>query len=138
MEIFHSVKRFNDKTGKPFQKWVHKETRCDFTGELIDEDGDTSAYPSYKLDYGDSDPCFGSCDDEFEFGKKHDVPMFEFLSGTYHFLSDSYTDRDACADMIQSFAGEKISFANMCRASRIKTAAKLIEQKIITPDQLRG
>jgi hypothetical protein len=141
MKIYENVQRFDSKTGKPYFVKRFKEFRCDFSGQLIDEDDlETYFYPSYNLDYESSDPCFGSCGDEYEFGQKHDVAMFEFLSDTYHFRNDIDPDGhgfiDQSVKMMQHYLPDRLSFAEMCRTSRIVTAEKLIESGEIAADQL--
>lgn len=133
MKIFEQVKRFDAHTGKPYFVKKFKEFRCDFSGEVIDEDLESYSYPSYNLEYGDQDPCFGSCGKEYEFGKTHDINMFEFLSDTYHFRNDT---NDQCVAMMLKYHKSKMSFAEMCRTSRIEAAETLIKSGEITAEQL--
>ena len=139
MKIYQDVKRFSAKTGKPSgTKRELKEIRCDYTGVILSEDLDENPYPTYHLDYGSSDPCFGSGGDEYEFGEKYSVDMFPFLSDEYVFNDSSYQKVGACAAMIKHFAGGEgaCSFADMCRISRIETAKRLIENGTIIPIQI--
>lgn len=144
MYIFELANKFDPDTGKPIQVKKFKELRCDFTGELM---GYSAAgvdyeneYASYNLDYADHDPCFGACGEEFEFGQKYNVYMFTFLSNTYHFINDyGHQERYGDLEMMQKYLKEEDgpkTFADMCRASRIATATRLIEEKVITPNQL--
>ena len=142
MKIYHQVTRYRSSTGKPYLRWEFKEIRCDFSGRVIDEDLNSHSYPNYNLQYDDQDPCFGSGGDEYHFGQEYGVDMFEFLSGTYHFITGSYNedgeyvDYNACVEMMKSLINKNISFDAMCRASRIKTAIKLIKEGTILPEQL--
>lgn len=133
MKIYEKVTKYRSDNGKPYSTWRFKEHRCDFTGEVIDEDENTSSYPNYNLDYEDQDPCFGSDGDEYQFGQTFKVDVYSFLSGTYHFLT---TDKNACLDMMQNLISYKMDFANMCRYSRIRAARKLIGDKVIEAEQL--
>lgn len=140
MKIYEQVTRFDPKNGKPYQEWAFKEIRCDFSGKLIDENN--SSYPNYSLKYEDSDPCFGSDGEEFAFGKKHKVPIYEFLNSDYHFFTDgcdedgNYIEYNGCVDMMSKLIKHYMSFDGMCRYSRINTAKKLIEDGTITSEQL--
>lgn len=83
MKIYCNVPKFNSKTGKldgSTREW--KETRCDFSGNIVESADDESlnAYHcQYKLDYNDNDPCMGSGGIEYEFGKKYKVDMYRLL-----------------------------------------------------------
>lgn len=138
MKIYSEVTKFNTRTGKPYSSFEKKEVRCDFTGVVIDSDY-ASPYPTYKLDYGDSDPCFASDGDAFEFGKIHGIDMYQLMSDEYVFDNgDNGLKTDACALMIKKFSRGKghMTFADMCRYARLETAKKLIKDGIITADQL--
>ena len=139
MKIYHQVERFHPRTGKPSMVTELKELRCDFTGVVIDPD-ERSPYPTYHLDYGDSDPCFGSDADAFAFGKQYNVNMYAFMSDAYVFDNgDNGAETDACALMLRRHINKKstCTFADLCRAARFATAKKLLADKVITPDQLQ-
>lgn len=144
MIIYSLQKRFDVLTGLPVSdSKQYKETRCDYTGEVVmsnDEHFDDLVYCSYNLDYGDCDPCFGASGEEFEFGDKYNVSMYDFLNQQYHFLQEylDYHDRLPEIDMMKEFSSLNLTFHRMCRKARIRTATKLIEDKTITPDQLTG
>lgn len=143
MVIYDKVKRFNSVTGKPVEAWIEKEIRCDYTGELVDYD---NSYCVYHLDYNDQDPCFGSGGDEFKFGKDFEVEMHSFLSGTYHFKAEDggFAERDMFEEVLKNCDKKKsewhrcYTFDAICRYARIRTARRLIEKKIIKPEQLKG
>lgn len=142
MIIYQSVKRFNILTGEPYLQKEFKEIRCDFTGEVIDEDLGYS-YCNYHLNYGNADPCFGSGEEEYDFCHKYDIDAFTFLSDTYHFIQDHSSGRCTETEMMIEHlkdVGEydMPTFANMCRASRIETAQKLIDAGTIKASDLRG
>lgn len=135
MKIYKNIQRFDAQTGKPYFIKKFAEFRCDFSGTVIDEDDlENLFYPSYDLEYGDSDPCFGSDGEEYKFGKRNNIPMFEFLIETYHFRNDQ--DQDQSVAMMVHYLPKKMTFAQMCRTSRIVTAQKLIDSNKITPEQL--
>lgn len=139
MKIYHQVETFHPRTGLPSKVTELKELRCDFTGVVIDCD-EGSPYPTYHLDYGDSDPCFGSDGDAFEFGKQHGINMYAFMGDEYVFDNrGNGLETDACALMIREYASTTnvITFADMCGAARLATAIKLIADKVITSDQLQ-
>lgn len=146
MIIYDKVKRFDSVTGKPIEKWTFKEIRCDYTGKVLDYD---NYYCAYNLDYGDQDSCFGASDEEFKLGKDFKIHMFPFLSQAYHFLTVGGTDnKEDCAEwqmMEEALKNCKKSnnewfrcrtFDAICRAARCRTVRKLIEDKVITPEQL--
>ena len=148
MIIYDKVKRFDSITGKPIEKWVFKEIRCDFTGVVLDYD---NYYCTYDLNYGDMDPCFGSSGEEYKLGKDFHIDVFQFLSQTYHFLSvGGVDDKASCAEWqmmeeaLKNCTKKKsewyrcYTFDSMCRHSRIRTASKLIEENTIIPNQLEG
>ena len=142
MKIYESVQRFDSHTGNPYFVKRFKEFRCDFSGQLIDEDDlETYFYPEYIMNYNMCcDPCFGSFNDEYEFGQKYNVKMFEFLSDNYHFKADvghnHYGFIDQSVKMMEYYLPQRMSFAMMCRCSRVATAEKLIKNGEITPEQL--
>lgn len=135
MKIYKQVKKFDPNTGKPLMKKVFQEYRCDYTGEVINTD-ESQLYCSYSLDYGDSDPCMGSDDDEYKLGEDNSIDVFEFLNSEYHFLQD-YPDNFAEKAMMKEF-GKKggMCFHEMCRAARTRTALRLIKEGVIVSDQL--
>lgn len=139
MFIFDDITRYNPETGVPIKVRGIKEIRCDFTGKLIEEE--SSAHPLYRFDYENEDPCFGSCSEEFAFGKEHNVDMYQFLSGQYHFYYDIDTCEDSSASMLESYFkdnGPGCSFADICRGYRLETARKLVSEKTIECSQLNN
>ena len=139
MKIYHQVQAFHQRTGESYKVTELKELRCDFTGAVIDPD-EGSPYPTYHLDYGDSDPCFGSDGDAFEFGKQHGINMYAFMSDEYIFDNGGNgLETDACALMLRKYCKGKntSTFADICRDARLATVKKLIADKVITPDQLQ-
>lgn len=131
MEIYKKEKRFDQLTGEPKFIKIYKETRCDYSGEIIDDD---YIYCTYRLNYGSSDPCFGSWSGEVEFKEKYNVYLYPFLFGDYVFLQDYDAEIYPEKEMMEKFKGN--CFHEMCRRARIETATRLIEGKIITPEQL--
>lgn len=150
MRIYEKVKRFDPVTGKPVEKWAFKEVRCDFTGEVLDYDEyGPESYCSYQLDYDGHDPCFGSSGDEYDLGEKHDIDMFQFLSAEYHFKSvggsddpEDFAEAMMMKEAVANCTKRKsewfrcFTFDACCRTARTRTAKRLIEEKVITPDQL--
>jgi hypothetical protein len=147
MIIYDKIKRYNPVTGEPTEKWVEKEIRCDFTGEVLDYD---NYYCAYNLDYGNQDPCLGSSGEEYELGKALDIYMFPFLVQTYHFISDGSDSKDGIAEwrmMEEALKNCKkkdsewyrcYTFDSICRHARVRTAYRLIRENIITPEQLKS
>lgn len=149
MKIYEDATRYDPVTGKPYKKKTFKEIRCDYTGQILDAFDDM--YVQYHLDYEDRDPCFGASGEEYEFGQKHKISVHEFLSEPYHFYANGGGSdlKDAAeAVMMREAIGECnkkkspwhncYTFEAMCRAARILTATKLIDEGIITPDQLES
>jgi hypothetical protein len=140
MKIYHQVTRFSSRTGKPRKVMELKELRCDFTGTVIDLD-DAPPYPAYVFDYRDADPCFGSDEEVLAFGDKHNINMYAFLSDEYVFDNgNNGLGADACALMLRKYcsAGDNYTFADICKMSRLATAQKLLDDKVITSDQLQS
>lgn len=143
MKIYKQVKKFHPDSGKAITKTVLNELRCDYTGNVIDIEAN-QMYCSYELNYSDSDPCFGSGGDEYKFGQTHLINMFEFLSGSYHFLQDYerflFPEKEMMRKYLKNlpelYLPEGMCFHDMCRTVRVITASKLIEDGIITPAQL--
>jgi hypothetical protein len=133
MNIYERVKRFDRLTGKPCFEVQWKEVRDDFTGKIIVDYG---MYCSYGLEYGSSDPCFGSGGDEYNFGVKYHVNVYQFLGEDYHFDNDTDSEVKMMKEFIKNNRrgdGTIETFADMCRTARIRTATKLIEEKVISP-----
>ena len=146
MHIYGFRDRFDQFSGKKYQRWVKIETRCDFTGDIIEspEECQDDYFCSYFLDYEDMDPCFS------ESGKVEGLKdIHTFLSQTYHFKSigGSNNKRDFAECIMMETALKQsnnknsiyyqcFTFDEMCRKSRIMTANNLIARKIIEPDQL--
>lgn len=141
MELYISEPRFNIKTGKsdvPVKIW--KEKRCDFSGEVVlskDSYGYPAYYCMYKLDYQDQDPCFGSDGDEFDFGEKYGIYMFDFLYEPYVILNDYSGDKGSKMKAFLKEVSNYDSLDDALRSMRIKTAKKLIEKGIISPEDLK-
>lgn len=156
MIIYDKVQRFHPVTGKPFDKWIQKEIRCDYTGRVLDYGNfGPESFCTYNLNYGDHDPCFGASGDEYKLGKDFGIEVFPFMSQKYHFYSSSGDAKKDYAEwqmMEEVFAvrqggcncrNEKsewyrcYTFDAICRQARVRTARKLIESKEITPEQLQ-
>jgi hypothetical protein len=149
MKIYKQVQRFDPVTGKPIMRKSYAETRCDFTGQVLD--GGDDQYCSYPLNYEDYDPCFGADGEEYDFGQKHGIEMFEFLSGEYHFASvgggdgvEHYAEAQMMEEALKGATKKKsewyrcFTFDSMCRHARIRTAQRLIDAGEIKPEDLIG
>lgn len=142
MKIYKSEPRFDPRTGEPThpeKSW--KETRCDFTGAVV-ESRDPKLYPAYYcqfvLDYGSQDPCFGASGEEFEFGEKYDINMFNFLSDSYVILDDMAETGETAMPKFLKHLSKCESLDGALREMRIKTAKRLIKAGIIKPEDLIG
>lgn len=141
MEIYKKEQRFNSRTGKPAGTIkVCKETRCDFSGRVVDG-GERKDYPAYYcklvLDYENQDPCFGASGDEFRFGKDNNLNMFDFLSQPYVIFDDvAETGETEMPAFLKSLADYE-SLDHALRTMRINTAKKLLADGIIKPEDLR-
>lgn len=146
MIIYEKVKRYDQITGKPKAIWGEKEIRCDYTGEILDCE---NMYCTYVLNYEGQDPCFGSGGDEYKLAQDFGLCAYTFFSETYHFLSVGGSDsKDEVAEwqMIEeamknckkkdSIWHRCYTFDAMCRTARARTARMLVENKIITKEQL--
>ena len=139
MIIYRVKPQFDPNSGKPTDPVKEFEAiRCDVTGEVLDFDNDWA--PHVALNYGTSDPCFGSSTDEFDFGQEFEVDMHEFLSDPYAWVNDG---GDALSDALTVAAqaldkGSSLpSVPHFLRSSRVETARKLIAEGTITADQLK-
>lgn len=148
MIIYEKVKRFNSTTGEPFEKWGWKEVRCDYTGVVLEPE---SYYCAYDLNYHEMDPCFGSGNGEHQLNLDFRIEVHSFLYQTYNFLSVGGTNnKEECAEWqmmeeaLKNCTNPKsewyrcYTFDAICRVTRVRTARKLIEDKVITPEQLEG
>lgn len=152
MIIYDKVQRFHPVTGKPVEKWIQKEIRCDYTGRVLDySDFGPESYCTYNLNYGDHDPCFGSSGDEYQLGKDFNIEVFPFLSQEYHFYSgggsdtkDQYAEWQMMEEALKHCKDAKsewyraYTFDAICRTARVRTARRLIESKEITAEQLEA
>jgi hypothetical protein len=149
MIIYDKVQRFDSITGKPVDKWIQKEIRCDYTGRVLDyDDFGPESYCTYNLNYGDHDPCFGAGGPEYQLGQDFKIDVFPFMSQEYHFYSNGGDSKECHAEwqmMTEAMKHCKDSksewhrcytFDAICRQARVRTARKLIESKEITPEQL--
>lgn len=134
MEIYKTV-RFelkNEDTGQVTKEtrrqWV--ETRCDYTGEVID--GLDDAYCTYSCDYGLSDPCFGDVDLEDDLDDLG-VDIFNFMSQEYVFTSAGEARMlHEMAEMVGRFR----TIDSFFRFFRAQTALRLIQEGEIQPESL--
>lgn len=147
MLIYGLRDRYDAMTGKKYQRWVNIEIRCDYTGEIINDENldDSLLYCSYVLDYdSQEDPCFSAKEPVTGVNNIH-----ELLAQPYHFRSfaggHNIKDFAECMMMEEAFENfnkkwsifcDAFTFDAMCRISRVRTANRLIEKKIITPNQL--
>jgi hypothetical protein len=148
MIIYDKVKRFNSETGEPVERWVQKEVRCDYTGKVLDyNDFGPESFCTYQLSYGDHDPCFGSSGDEYQLGKDFKIDIHAFMSQEYHFYSgvadtkDQYAEWQMMEEAMKDCRNPKsewyrcYTFDAICRVARCRTARKLVDDKVITPEQ---
>lgn len=146
MKVYEVATRYNQMTGKPYQVKVFKEIRCDYTGEVIEFEEHGC---DYHLDYEDRDPCFGAGDEEYAFANKYMIDAFVFLSEPYHFRAEgggsdlAYSAEAIMMREVISKCKDKSSpwyncytFDAICRAARIATATRLLEEKVLVPEQL--
>ena len=137
MEIYRVELRFDPKTGmKLGEVKVPSTIRCDFTGKDLG-DGDLY-YGHYQILYYSQDACYGASEEEFEFGKEFDVDMGDFLCKPYVFLNDWQTGENAEKNMLTQMPADGLeTFSEACRYYRVLTARKLIEDGVITPDEIK-
>lgn len=152
MNIYNKIPLYDKYTGKLTGGFVSQfaERRCDYSGFVIDYAGDVESTEEdpvlelcnvYRLDYEDSDPCFGSVGDEYGFGQKYNITMYEFLGAdAYIFSLDATYSPWAEASMIKEAyeSGEFYGLNGLFRSARVKTATKLIEEGKIKPENLLG
>lgn len=148
MIIYDKVKRFNSETGEPVERWVQKEVRCDYTGKVLDyNDFGPESFCTYQLSYGDHNPYFGSSGDEYQLGKDFNIDIHAFMSQEYHFYSggadtkDQYAEWQMMEEAMKDCRNPKsewyrcYTFDAICRVARCRTARKLVDDKVITPEQ---
>lgn len=122
MFIYEVVKRYNEVTGKPVNKKVFKEIRCDYTGEVLD-----GCFCEYFLNYNDNDPYFTE--------DTYDTPLYEI---TYNLMSEPYHFKDSMeVEMMKEYINKgSYTFEEMCRKARVTTALRLIKDKTIVLENL--
>ena len=140
MEIYREEQRFDHKTGKPKgTEKVWKETRCDFSGKVV-ASSEREDYPAYYckfiLDYETQDPCMGSGGNEFEFGEKHKVEMFQFLNQPYVIYHDSATTGESEMPKFLKWAAKQETLDGALRDMRVATAEKLIAEGLVKGSEL--
>jgi hypothetical protein len=142
VKIYDTKAAYNQHSGKrDGTRKVWKETRCDFSGRIVDAPDFGGGYPAYyasfKLDYGDQDPCMGSDGEEFAFGQLNGVDVYGFLHQPYVIFDDTSGDTGE-TEMPAFLAALKDydSLDGALRAMRIATAQKLINEGTITPESL--
>lgn len=129
MKIYRLEPRFSPTTGEPSEPHkVFDHVRCDYTGKVIDGIGNYT-YPAYALEYGNTDPCWGSHPGESDFAEVYGIELHEFLGDTYDI---NFEDE---ADFLRSVSE---SFGSCLREARVKTAKRLIEEGAVKPEQLEG
>ena len=151
MNIYNKIHLYDKFTGKLTKEFVVKiaERRCDYSGvpigddpdEFPKDDGVAELCNVYKLDYENTDPCFGSPNDEYDFGRKYKIVMQEFLGAdSYIFSLDADYSPWAETSMIKEVyeSNEFSGFNDLFRSARIKTAIKLIEEGKVKPENLLG
>jgi hypothetical protein len=139
MKIYKTEPRFNPKTGKPIKpERIWKETRCDFSGKVVESSEIqyfTTYYCMYYLDYNSQDACMGSGGDEYEFGQKYKVDMFIFLSEPYVIYNNTMPRESEEKKFLKALSKYE-SLDGALRDMRVKTAKKLIESGEISEDSL--
>lgn len=129
MLISRYTTKYDEDTGDPIIGLETKVHRSDWTGEVLDSKYATG----YILDYGGSDPCYGSGPTEYEFSEEYGIRMHDFLSSRYWF---EWNKEDEIMEaMVQSECDQISHFLRMCR---VETARDLIEDGTIGPHQLAG
>ena len=133
----------NKTTGKTLIRKERNEveTRCDYSGLVIDEMNRSLC--SYKLDYGWTDSLCGEEDDEYELSKLG-VNIYDFLSQPYEFYDDSHSTGEYFnqeTKMLEELASlfsklNYLSIESVLRYVRTRTALKLIKDGVINPEDL--
>jgi hypothetical protein len=131
MKIYKKEMRYDERTGKPKKEEIFADhICCDFTGAKIDP-GDA---PTIYIDFHNIDQCFGSGGEEYDFGKKHGIYMFDFLDRPYDFAN---------WEVYETFMGLLLKHKNKnfdiaLRDIRMKTAQGMLERGQVEPWQLDG
>jgi len=144
MKIYktYEIELINKTTGMSITRKERQEveTRCDYSGLVIDEMN--KSYCSYNLDYGYQDSLFGDGDDESELSQLG-VDIFDFLSQPYEFYDDSYStgeyfnqETKMLEEATSLFSENDLSIESVLRYVRTRTALKLIKDGIIEPEDL--
>ncbi len=141
MIIFETKPKYSQKTGKLIgNQKLDIGHRCDYCGAALWEQY-YSPYCRYELNYEDSDPCMGSSGDEYKFGVKHGIDMFQFLNKSYAFCAAP--DYECEANFIKWYVEQMAQDPNAnhtlegaLREVRIKTADKLLLEGIVKADEL--
>jgi hypothetical protein len=140
MIIFETKPLYSQTTGKLIgNSKVGYGHRCDFCGAALWEQ-DYSPYCRYMLDYESSDPCMGSDGDEYEFGKKYDIDMHQFLYGAYAFCAapDFECEAEFFKWYVAKMADQNLNtLEGALREVRVMTADKLLTDGTIKAEDLK-
>ena len=141
MLVYAEKPRFNVNTGKSAGTCkVPVRCLCDVCGEILEVLEDDGCQPELTIvvDYGGMDPCFGSGNREYRFGRKYGINVGVFLSSP--FMSHNlYNESDIPCDKVLA---EEIkltgSLADAIRSLKLQTAERLIESGTLNPGELDG
>ncbi len=161
MRVSETRPRFDPETGREcgtLRRTLHH--RCDYCGEVLpSSEGGYAPNLKLRLDYGDCiDTCFGSDGGEFALSEEHGIDMDDFLGQPYCFCNAWNQDGGdprceqalalellSCvfSDMPETHPPEGMAplrdarcFDVAFRAARVRATAKLIEDGVVTPEQL--
>lgn len=135
MRFFQSEKCFLESTGEPVKKLVFAGVRCDFCGEIIEDEG-----VQICIDYGSMDSCFGCGEGEYQLREKFGIDLNDLLSQpyTYH---NVWTNSELSCDL--TLMRQEVTEQDDCwtmehalRTSRIRVITKLLEDEILQPSEI--
>lgn len=112
---------------------------CDATGRRLD----TGLYKScqYELQPGGLDLDVGGVDGEQKLRDEYGIELYLFISDPYVFVDDwnEYVDGIIGEDeFVRQFVGLGVSLHEALREARAATALRLLDERLIEPNQLTG
>ena len=139
MYLYEATNRFNPKTGEKLETPTYDVVGvlCDFTGKEVEYTSDLGV--EFNLDYGGTDPCAGCAKYEFDFSKKWNISVHDFLFGAPFIFNQQ--DSEIIIEMIEEAKTDpemegRLFTDQIYRWARIRTAERLLSEGKYTPEQL--
>ena len=118
MIVCKKYPQWDPNTGEETEAlWVKTAEHCDYLGNEVDP---YEVGPQIILDYRNSDPCFGSISEEFEFGMKTGINLGFFLKQPYIYSAEGMRL------LVLEAVAEVRDLPSMMRLARIRAAQTML------------